>query len=90
MATMTLLVTTTTLFLFFVVFAWREKGADEREEAHIHRADRFGFIAGMTVLIVGILFDYFIMQEVSQILVVALTIMIASKAVALWYARSHN
>jgi hypothetical protein len=90
MATMTLLVTTTALFLFFAVFAWREKGADEREETHIHRADRFGFIAGMTVLIVGILFDYFFMHEVSQILVIALIIMIASKAIALWYSRGHN
>jgi len=90
MATMTLLVITTVLLILFAVFAWREHGADEREEAHIHRADRFGFLSGMAVLAIGIVLDYYIMREISPILLVALIAMILAKAVALAHARCHN
>jgi len=90
MAMMTLLVVVTVLFLLFALFAWREKGQDEREEIHIHKADRFGFLAGMVILVIGILSDYLFMHEVSRILVISLIVMVVAKAIALSYSRRHN
>lgn len=90
MAIMTTLVAATTLLVLFAVFAWREKGVDEREEANIHRADRFGYLSGMAVLAIGVVVSYFTMNEISRVLVIALIIMVCTKALALSYTHRHN
>ena len=83
-AVMTVLALATATFVFFSIFLWREKGADEREESHIQKADRFGFIFGALVLVVAIVVQSFA-RMLSPWLVVALVAMIAAKAIAIAY-----
>jgi len=89
MALMTVLVLIVAAFALFSTFLWKEKGVDEREEAHIHRADRFGFIAGSLVLIVAVVAES-LGHMLSPWLVLALIAMIAVKAVTLIYEKNHH
>ena len=85
-ATMTILALVVAGFVLFSLFLWREKGADEREESHIHKADRVGFIFGALVLVVAIVSES-IGHMLSPWLVVALIAMILAKAIALIYQK---
>jgi hypothetical protein len=86
---MTVLALIVAAFAVFSIFLWREKGADEREEAHIHKADRLGFIFGALVLIVAIVAES-IGHMLSPWLVAALIAMLVAKAVGLVYEKSRN
>lgn len=88
-AVMTVLALIVAGFVSFSLFLWREKGADEREEAHIHKADRVGFIFGALVLVTAIIAES-VAHMLSPWLVVALMAMITGKAVALIYQKSNN
>jgi Na+/H+ antiporter NhaD/arsenite permease-like protein len=89
MAVMTVLILVVAAFVLFSLFLWREKGADEREEAHIHKADRVGFIAGALVLLVAVVAES-LGRMLSPWLVAALAAMIAAKAVALVYQKNNH
>ncbi len=86
---MTILALIVAAFAVFSLFLWREKGEDEREEAHIHKADRLGFIFGALVLIVAVVAES-IGHMLSPWLVAALMAMLAAKAVGLVYQKSRN
>jgi hypothetical protein len=89
MAVMTILILSVGVFAVFALFLWREKGTDEREQAHIHRADRFGFMFGALVLLVAIVVES-LAHMLSPWIVLALVVMIVAKAVALIYQKSTN
>lgn len=89
LAVMTVLALVVAAFVLFSLFLWREKGADEREEAHIQKADRTGFIFGALVLVVAVVAQS-VMGMLSPWLVLALAAMIAAKAVALIYQRNNH
>ena len=73
-------------FVLFAVFLWKEKGADEREQAHIHKADRFAYVLGALVLVIAIVFQS-LAHMLSPWLVIALIAMISAKAAALIYEK---
>jgi hypothetical protein len=89
MAVMTVVIAVVAVFAVFALFLWREKGSDEREQAHIYRADRFGFIFGALVLLVAIVVES-LADMLSPWLVLALVVMIVAKAIALIYQKSTN
>jgi hypothetical protein len=89
MAAMTVLALVVAAFAAFSIFLWREKGADEREEAHIHKADRIGFISGALVLVAAIVAES-LAHMLSPWLVAALMAMLVAKAFALVYERSNH
>jgi len=86
---MTVLALVVAAFVVFSIFLWQEKGADEREESHIHKADRLGFIFGSLVLIVAIVAES-IGHMLSPWLVAALIAMLVAKSIGLIYERSRN
>ncbi len=85
MNNMMLVVVSGLLLASFGVFAglfWKEQAADEREAVLIDRAGRFGYLVGMSVLIVSLVvrsFDH----SVDAWLVVTIAAMILSKHVYL-------
>lgn len=46
-------------YALFLVFVWKEKPLDEREEAHRLGAGRSAFLSGVAVIVVGILVQTF-------------------------------
>ena len=89
MAVMTVLILSVGAFAIFALFVWREKGIDEREQLHINRADRFGFIFGALVLLAAIVVQS-LAHMLSPWLVAALVVMVAAKAIALMYQKNTN
>jgi uncharacterized membrane protein len=85
----TILILVVAVFALFALFLWKEKGLDEREESHIHKADRFGFIAGALILVIAIVIES-IAHMLSPWLVLALAVMISVKAIVLLYTKRNN
>ena len=60
---------------------YREKARDERDAYHLHKASRFGYIAGVTTLVAAI-----VVQSLNGTLdpwiVIALSVMIVAKLVS--------
>lgn len=80
------------LVLVFAAFAglvWRERAEDEREEFHKMLAGRIGYLAGMVVLIFGILYQAF-SSHVDAWLVVALVVMIVAKIGGRTWSAKNN
>jgi amino acid transporter len=75
-------------FAIFAIFIWRERGQDEREEMHFSFAGRIGFLAGSSVLVIGILVQSF-RHALDLWLVVTLGIMVLAKVGALLYRQSQ-
>ena len=86
---MTVLALAVAAFAAFSIFLWREKGQDEREEAHIHKADRLGFIFGASALVVAVVAES-LAHMLSPWLVAALIAMLSAKAAGLIYERTRN
>ena len=81
------------LVVFFALFAgymWRERARDEREELHKLAAGRVGYIAGGSVLTIGIAYQTFFIHSVDVWLVIALAVMVIGKLFGLLYKRAHN
>jgi len=76
-------------FAIFAIFIWREKPADEREEAHFSFAGRSAFLAGSTFLVLGIVMQSF-RHSLDIWLVFTLGIMILAKAGGLLYTSNKN
>lgn len=80
------------LIVVFGVFAaliWRERVKDERENLHKMLAARFGFLAGASVLVIGIVIQA-ISHQVDTWLVVALIVMILGKITGLLYGQKKH
>jgi len=86
MMVMSLLLGLVSLFSIFVIFIWREKKGDEREEFHRLFADRMAFLVGSGVLIAGV-----IIQELSHAidrwLIATLAFMVLAKVAGLIYSK---
>lgn len=65
-------------FGLFAGLFWQEKAADEREAVLVDKAGRLGYLAGLTVLIIGLVLQSFD-HSVDAWLVIAITTMILSK-----------
>ena len=73
------------LFAAFAALMWREKGADEREEQIIHKADRIGFLAGASVLIVSVVYDTVTTHHINEWVIGALFAMLFFKVASSIY-----
>ena len=93
MPTLAVYVTLALFFLGYIGFAllmWREKVHDEREAAHRSYAARFAYLAGVGVLVVGIIYQVLKLHEVEPLLILTLTVMVVAKYLALQHAQSTN
>lgn len=82
---------TASFFILFVLYAvalWNEKIEDEREYTHRAFAGRVAYLSGATVLVLGILYQAFIVHTVDPWLVLALSVMVVAKFFGLWHAES--
>src|SRR3989344_9064384 len=86
MAEMTLTVGLVLMFSLFTSFVWREKVRDERDSMLRMMADRIGFLAGSTVLIIGIVIES-LQHQLSDWLLMALAVMIIAKIFGIVYGR---
>jgi len=68
-------------FLAFVGLVWREKASDERDEAHIQKSGRLSFLAGATILVVGIAVQA-VMHDIDPWLIYSLSGMVLTKLIA--------
>lgn len=76
------------IVLFFIVFVWyllEERVLDEREELHRFIAGRFAYIAGMSVLVLGIIVQAW-MDHLNFWLPLAFGGMLLAKLCGKWYA----
>lgn len=76
------------LFGIYTSFIFKEKAFDEREEKHRMFADRNAFLAGSTVLIIGMIIEAYTYM-VDKWIVFALIIMVLTKIITrLWSERN--
>jgi hypothetical protein len=71
------------LLASFVVFAgllWQEKPADEREAVLIDKAGRFGYLAGLSVLVLALVVQSFDHAVDSWLVIVIATMIITKQA----------
>lgn len=86
MMLMTIVIGLVLVFSIFVVFIWREKVQDEREELHKLKSSRIAFLAGASILMIGIVVES-LSHNINIWLITALSIMIISKVIGLAYNR---
>ena len=86
---MTLVVALAVIFAVFAGLLWRERARDEREEHHRANAGRIAFLAGTSVLVLGIVIQSF-QHNLDVWLVYALGVMLLSKIFALIYSKRGN
>jgi uncharacterized membrane protein len=77
------------VFALFASFVWREKARDEREEYHKMTAGRIGYLAGIAILVLGVVVQAF-SHTLDPWLVSALGVMVVTKIAALVYSRSTH
>ena len=82
MASLVLLV----CYVLFAAFIWRENGRDEREQFHKMMAGRFAYLAGVGVLVLGIILEE-LGHSLDPWLVIALSGMVLAKVAGLMYGR---
>jgi len=72
----------------FAVFVLSERGGDERDAFHRMLADRYAFLAGAGVLVIGIVIESF-RHSLDMWLPLALGAMVLVKIIGLLYGRRH-
>src|SRR5258708_2508728 len=75
------------LIILFVIFAgllWRETPGDERKQFHKFIASRFAYFAGVSTLIIGVIFQSFD-HVIDPWLIIAICITLLAKIVGLIY-----
>lgn len=72
-------------YLLFLLFIWRERVSDEREQLHQYLAARAAFVAGGAVLLVALVVQTFA-HTLDPWIPVSLASMVLAKHVARWYA----
>mgnify|MGYP000452539675 CR=1 FL=1 len=77
------------VFALFASFIWRENARDEREGLHKMMAGRIAFLAGTSVLVIGIIVQSF-KHELDLWLVLTLGAMILAKIIGLIYSRARH
>ncbi len=79
MAVMPLALVIIIVFVALAGFVWYEQAADEREAWHSNVAGRFAFLAGIAVLLVGIIKQTLEHQKLDIWLLVTLCVMVIVK-----------
>ena len=80
-------------FILFVLYAttvWKERAGDEREYLHRAAAGRVAYLAGAGTLVVGIIYQAFVLHSVDPWLVLALAVMVLAKSGGLHYLQSRR
>lgn len=77
------------LVVVFAGFVWREKSLDEREGLHKLLANRFAYLAGMVVLLLGLI-SQSLNHNIDPWVAIALGVMVLAKAVGFLYARKRH
>jgi len=77
------------VFALFAGFFWKESVQDEREALHRMVAGRFGYLAGASVLVAGIIVEAF-SAHIDPWLVAALGAMVVGKLIGRFYSNKHN
>lgn len=77
-------------YIVFALFFWRERAADEREQAHQMFAARVALIVGAGVLVLAIVVESFVHHEVDPWLVYALAAMVFAKIGARMYSAEKH
>lgn len=72
------------LFILFAAVLWKENLGDEREQLHKFIASRFAYVAGIAILILGIIFES-IHTFIDPWLIIAICIMLLAKICGLVY-----
>lgn len=87
--TMMLLGGVAILAFLFIVFVWKETAQDERESVHRLLAGRSAFLAGASILLLGIAFQT-IQHRLDPWLVVALGTMVLTKLLTRAHSRTKH
>jgi len=77
------------LFGLFVLFAWKERPEDEREEMHVHSAGRVAYLLGGSTLVTGMVVQSFA-HAIDPWLPGTLLVMVLGKLFALSWSRSRK
>ena len=77
------------VFSVFAGFIWREREQDERAEFHKILAGRIGYLLGLGILVIGIVWQT-IASHPDPWLVAALVGMVLGKLVGLYYGRTRR
>lgn len=88
MAHMSLLAGAVVVFGLFSSFVLREQAADEREDIHRMFADRVAFLAGVSMLIAGIIYQSYL-DMLDVWLVAVLVVMVIAKIGSRIYGDRH-
>lgn len=86
---MMLIVLLILIFAVFVLFVFKEKVRDEREVLHRYIANRYAYLAGTTILVLGISWQYF-KHDVDIWLILSLMVMIFAKIIGLLWSKLKN
>lgn len=76
-------------FLAYLGLIWKERAADERDDHHRLNAGRLSSLAGVTVLVSGILYQN-LTHHIDPWLIATLVAMIITKAAARAYSHTKN
>lgn len=83
---MLILVFLVIIFAIFTVFVWREGKGDERDVMHRMLAGRHAFLAGTSILLVGIVVQS-LQHVLDHWLVITLGVMVLAKIFGLLYSQ---
>ena len=86
---MMLLLALLVAFAFFATYIWKERPRDERESLHKMLAGRDGFLAGATVLVIGIILQS-LNHALDPWLIITLTVMVLAKIAGLIRAQLRH
>ena len=70
----------------FATFVWREQARDEREQFHRQMASRVAYLAGVSVLVIGVVVEG-LEHRVDQWLIITLCAMVLAKIGGLIYSQ---
>jgi hypothetical protein len=74
------------VFGIFIAIIWKENARDERERLHRMLAGRYAFLAGSTILVIGIILQS-LQHHIDHWLIFALVVMILVKLIGLGYSQ---
>ena len=86
---MTVMLLLVLLFVIYTVFFWKERVQDEREEMHRLLVGRLAWLSGSSILILGIVWQGFIIHKVDPWLVLALSVMVLTKMLGRIYGEKN-
>lgn len=75
------------LFASFLVFVWRERAHDEREQLHKMVAARIGYLFGMATIAGVLLVQAIVYHHTDPLFIVALLVMVIGKMAGMLYSK---